>query len=141
MAEEAQTRVQTSIKAFVNEVDKGHLRPMEKAMHLCAADCCGDKTASIDEVHKCVERCQQGTVRAQQFVQQELERFQETLSRCVLQCQDEVKDKVTPTTPDSDLAKYRKEFEVCAIACCDKNIAKLPNLTKKVVETLQSGRY
>jgi len=26
--------------------------------------------------------------------QSELERFQESLSRCVLQCQDEVKDKV-----------------------------------------------
>ncbi len=27
-------------------------------------------------------------------LQSELERFQESLSRCVLQCQDEVKDKV-----------------------------------------------
>jgi len=141
MAEEAQSRVQSSIKKFVNEVDKEHLRPMERSMHLCAADCCGNNTASIDDVHRCVERCQEGTVRAQKFVQQELERFQETLSRCVLQCQDEVKDKVTPATPDSDLAKYRTEFEVCAIACCDKNVAKLPTLTKKVVETLKSGRY
>jgi len=114
---------------------------MEKTMHLCAADCCGDAKASIDEVHRCVERCQEGTVRAQKFVQAELERFQETLSRCVLQCQDEVKDKVTPSTPESDIAKYRKEFEVCAIACCDKNVDKLPNLTKKVVETLKIGHY
>jgi len=133
--------VQSSIKTFVNEVDKEHLRPMERTMHLCAADCASNKTANIDEVHRCIERCQEGTVRAQKFVQQELERFQETLSRCVLQCQDEVKDKVSPTTPDSELAKYRQEFEVCAIACCDKNVAKLPNLTKKVVETLRSGRY
>ena len=35
------------------------------------------------------------TQRAQQYVQSELERFQETLSRCVLQCQDDVKDKVS----------------------------------------------
>ena len=40
------------------------------------------------------------TQRAQQYVQAELERFQESLSRCVLQCQDDVKDKVSqqPTT-------------------------------------------
>merc|ERR1712020_292251 len=107
----------------------------------CAAECCGKNNATIDEVHRCVERCQGGTVKAQKFVQSELERFQEQLSRCVLQCQDEVKDKVTPTTSDSDIAKYRQEFEVCAIACCDKNVGKLPNLTKKVVETLRSGRY
>ena len=61
MAEEAQERVQTGIKNFVNDVDKSHLRPMEKKMHLCAADCCSDPKASIDEVHRCVERCQVGT--------------------------------------------------------------------------------
>ena len=61
MAEQAQERVQTGIKNFVNDVDKSHLRPMEKKMHLCAADCCSDPKASIDEVHRCVERCQVGT--------------------------------------------------------------------------------
>ena len=66
----------------------------EKDMHLCAAKCCDSQTSSIDDVHHCVERCQDSTMMAQKFVQSELERFQESLSRCVLQCQDEVKDKV-----------------------------------------------
>ena len=92
-------------------------------------------------VNRCVERCQEGTVRAQKFVQSELERFQEQLSRCVLQCQDEVKDKVTPSTSDADIDKYRLEFEQCAIACCDKNIGKLGPLTRRVKETLMSGKY
>lgn len=91
--------------------------------------------------YRCVERCQEGTVKAQKFVQSELERFQEQLSRCVLQCQDEVKDKVTPSTSDADIDKYRLEFEQCAIACCDKNIGKLGPLTRRVKETLMSGRY
>ena len=47
MAQEAQNRVQTSIRDFVNSVDKSHLRGMEREMHLCAADCCGDKTARL----------------------------------------------------------------------------------------------
>jgi len=141
MAEQAQERVQTGIKNFVNDVDKSHLRPMEKKMHLCAADCCSDPKASIDEVHRCVERCQDGVGRAQKYVQSELERFQETLHRCVLSCQDEVKDKVTPTTSDSDIAKYQKEFELCAIKCCDKNVDKLPGLTEKVKQGLQLGHY
>jgi len=141
MAENAQERVQTSIKNFVNDVDKAHLRPMEKSMHLCAADCCADANASIDDVHRCVERCQDSTVRAQKYVQGELERFQEALHRCVLACQDEVRDKVTPTTSESDIAKYQKEFEVCAIACCDRNVDKLPALAKKVGDVLRSGRY
>ena len=52
MAEQAQNRVQQAIKEFVNEVDETHLRPMERNMHLCAADCCGKKNATIDEVHR-----------------------------------------------------------------------------------------
>ena len=47
MAQEAQNRVQTSIRDFVNSVDKSHLRGMEREMHLCAANCCEDKTARL----------------------------------------------------------------------------------------------
>ena len=52
MAEQAQSRVQQAIKEFVNDVDQTHLRPMERNMHLCAADCCGKTNASIDDVHR-----------------------------------------------------------------------------------------
>ena len=72
------------------------------------------------------------------------------MCRCVLQCQDEVKDKVSlknlkivcfccplsvtqtqllsfkvgPNTPESEMRKFRGEFETCAIACCDKWLLK-----------------
>jgi hypothetical protein len=39
------------------------------------------------------------------------------------------------------MSKFRAEFESCAIACCDTNVAKVPALTKRVLETLRSGRY
>jgi len=139
MAEAAQNRVQTAMKDFINEIDRTRLRSLERDMHLCAANCCDDKTAKIDDVHSCVERCQQPTMRAQQYVQSELERFQESLSRCVLQCQDEVKDKVGPNTPQADIQKYRGEFEACAISCCDKKILKLPSLMEKLRTTFDSG--
>jgi hypothetical protein len=140
MAQAAQDRVQTAIRGFVNNVDRTALRGMERQMHLCAADCCSQKDANIDEVHECVERCQASTMNAQKLVQSELERFQEALSRCVLSCQDDIKDKVTPSTPDSDVAKYKAEFDTCAISCCDKNVARLPTLSKKVLEMLKSGK-
>lgn len=161
MAEEAQKKVQSSIKAFVNDIDVASLRKMEKQMHECAARCCSNETGPIDEIHGCVEKCQvirkfkarglrvctnwflfqEPTFRAQRFVQSELERFQESLSRCVLQCQEEIKDQITPNTPDAEIAKFRGEFEACAVKCCDTNIAKLPTLSKKLKETLKSGKY
>lgn len=139
MAEAAQSRVQAAMKEFINEIDRTKLRGLEQKMHLCAADCCGNPLANIEEVHRCVERCQAPTQRAQQFVQSELEHFQESLSRCVLSCQDEVKDKVGPNTPEAEISKYRRDFETCAITCCDKNIGKLPGLLIKLKTAFESG--
>lgn len=139
MAEQAQSRVQNAIKDFINTVDRQHLRKHERQMHLCAADCCNDKDMTVEDVHRCVEKCQAPTQRAQQYVQGELERFQDMLQRCVLQCQDEVKDKVGPNTSEADIRKYRGEFETCAIACCDKNINKLPGLMDKIKASFDAG--
>ena len=140
MAEEAQHRVQSAIRNFVNDVDRTHLRGMERSMHLCAADCCTDTKSSINDVLACKERCEGPTLRAQRFVQSELERFQEALSRCVLGCQDDIRDKVTPNATEAEIDKYRKEFDACAIKCCDSNVARLPMLSKKVMEALKSGQ-
>ena len=46
--------------------------------------------------------------------------------------------QVGVNTAEADMSKYRKEFEACAIACCDKNIQKLPNLLIKIKDALES---
>jgi len=139
MAEAAQSRVQNAIKDFINAVDKSTLRGYEKKMHLCAAECCDDDLAHVEDVHRCIEKCQQPTQQAQQYVQSELERFQDMLQRCVLSCQDQVRDKVGPNSTEAEIRKYRGEFETCAIACCDTNIAKLPTLMDKVKTAFNAG--
>lgn len=95
MAQEAQNRVQSAIRDFVDDVDKAKLREMERTMHLCAANCCENKESSINEVLRCKEKCEAPTMRAQKYVQSELERFQDALSRCVLSCQDDIKVNIT----------------------------------------------
>lgn len=140
MAQEAQSRVQTAMRDFVNDVDKAYLRGMEREMHLCAAECCGSKTASINDVLACKERCESKTLGAQKYLQSELDRFQESLSRCVLSCQDDIKDKVTPNTSQADIEKYRNEFDACGIKCCDNSVAKLPGLSQRVKEAFKSGQ-
>merc|ERR1719492_455869 len=44
-----------------------------------------------------VKRCQEPTQRAQKTVQQELQHVQDSLSRCVLQCQE--MSRTNPTSP------------------------------------------
>lgn len=50
MAQEAQNRVQQSMSQFVANLDRKHLRGMEKVMHECAANCCSNENASMEEV-------------------------------------------------------------------------------------------
>ena len=75
------------------------------------------------------------------MVQTELERFQNSIQRCLMGCQDEIKDKVAPDAPDNVIAGYRKDFEKCAIQCTDTNIERLPRITQKIKEAFASGRY
>ena len=55
MAEAAQSRVQNAMKDFINNIDRTKLRPVQKAMYLCDADCMSDPSASMEEVirHSC----------------------------------------------------------------------------------------
>lgn len=138
MAEAAQNRVQSAMKEFIDTIDRTKLRPIQKQMYLCNVRCMDDPAASMEEVQRCVERCSGPAQRAQQYVQSELEQFQSSLGRCVQMCQDDIKDKVGVNTAEADMNKYRKEFEACAIACCDKNIQELPYLLIKIKESLES---
>ena len=154
MAEAAQNRVQMAMKDFIENIDKTKLRPVQKSMYLCNADCMDNAMGSMEEVvflslsevlltlpwqvQRGVERCSVPAQRSQSYVQSELEHFQASLSRCVQLCQDDIKSQVGVNTPESELSKYRREFETCAISCCDKNIQKLPNLLIKIKEALES---
>ena len=140
MAQGAQERVQNSLREFVNHVDKSHLREVERQMHLCAAECCTDKNSSIRDNLACKEKCEIPAAKAQQYLQAELERFQDSLNRCILSCQDDIKDVMTPTPSEAEVEKFKHEFDSCAIKCCDTNIAKLPTLSKRVMEALKSGK-
>jgi len=140
-AQDAQERVHRAVRGFVGDVDRRFLRPMQMKMHLCAADVCKDTESSMEKSHARIEKCQEEASRAQNYMQAEMQRFQESLNRCVLTCQDQVKDKVTPNTPEEEINKHRMAFERCAIKCCDDKINSLPVLSKKVEETFKSGQF
>ena len=57
------------------------------------------------------------------------------------QCQDDVKDKVSADASEAEMSKLRGVFEDCAIKCCDDNIAKIPNLQKRITDQLKMGRF
>ena len=50
MAEAAQNRVQVAMKEFIDNIDKSKLRPVQKRMYLCNAECMDDTMGSMEEV-------------------------------------------------------------------------------------------
>ena len=49
MAEAAQNRVQVAMKEFIDNIDKSKLRPVQKRMYLCNAECMDDTMGTMEE--------------------------------------------------------------------------------------------
>jgi len=138
MSEAAQEKVQKAVTALVDDIDRSHLRKLQKSMHLCAANCCDNEHISLDGVHRCTQNCSEPLNKAQNFVQGELRAFQERLSRCVADCQDKIKEKVTPDTTEQQAMGFKAEFEGCALVCVDEHIQRIPPFSDKIKHLLHT---
>ncbi|XP_037093431.1 protein FAM136A-like [Pollicipes pollicipes] len=141
MAEAAQERVQNSMTSMVEDIDKSYLRKMQGDMHRCASKCCDDSNSSIDKVHGCIEQCSIPLQKAQHFVQVQMGDIQERLQRCVMQCQDKIKDKVGPNTTETEVQGYKGEFEACAVQCVDDSINTFSSHTRRIKDHLHKRAY
>lgn len=93
----------------------------------------------MNSVHQCVEHCTRDVNQAQNYVQNEMGQFQERLQRGVLLCQDKIKEKVGPSPTESDMKRYRAEFEDCAVDCVNHHINQLPSLMAKIKKGLDQA--
>ncbi|XP_072835266.2 protein FAM136A isoform X1 [Pogona vitticeps] len=107
--------------------------PAEGAMFRCSAACCEDGKASMQQVHQCIERCHAPLAQAQAVVTQELERFQDRLTRCTMHCNDKAKDTFDAGTKEQQV---KQQLETCVTKCVDDHIHLIPSMTKKMKETL-----
>lgn len=108
-------------------------------MHYCAAKCCENSNYSIDRVQQCVEQCSTPLSKAQRYVHKELDTYQNRLQRCVMDCNDDVKDKMGPNPSESDINKYTDQFEKCAVKCVDKHVNLIPQMLKSIKQVLSKG--
>ncbi|GAB0100226.1 uncharacterized protein DMENIID0001_162310 [Sergentomyia squamirostris] len=139
MIEEQKQRVEQEITKLVDDVDRSFLRKMQVEMHLCAAKCCENTSASIDVVQACVQKCSVPVTKAERYLHKELNEFQGRLQRCVMQCNDDIKAHMPPDPTDDQIAKYTAQFERCAVQCVNKNMDLIPNLLKTMKSVLAKG--
>ncbi|GFR04544.1 protein FAM136A [Trichonephila clavipes] len=138
MAELASARVKEGINSLLEELDRSCMRKMQGDMHRCAAKCCDNPSLSMEESHTCIESCSKTITEAQAYLQNELTNYQDRLQRCVMQCQDNIRDKVTPSTTEAQVSSFKKDFESCVVKCADAHIDLIPSMTKRMKEVLLS---
>jgi Eukaryotic protein of unknown function (DUF842) len=81
MAEAAQKKVHDGVNNFMEQLDKSHLRRTQGDMHRCAAKCCDDPAASMDDVQRCMDRCSGSLKKIQIYVESEMNSFQANVFR------------------------------------------------------------
>ncbi|KAI4468234.1 hypothetical protein MML48_2g00004013 [Holotrichia oblita] len=138
MVEQQRQRVEQEMTKMVNELDKEYLRRMQADMHRCAAKCCDNTSVSLESVQRCVENCGNPLTKAQGYVQKELENLQNRLQRCVMDCNDTVKDKMGPNPSETEINRYTLMFEGCAVKCVDKHLELIPTVMKAIKTVLTS---
>uniref|UniRef100_A0A1B6JBT5 Protein FAM136A n=1 Tax=Homalodisca liturata TaxID=320908 RepID=A0A1B6JBT5_9HEMI len=128
--------VHNAYEKQVNYIDKMYLRDIKKEMFECSAKCCENKTASVEEVNYCVEKCSVKYQESHNYCINEFNNYQHRLQRCVSECNDAAKDKLGAQNSSAEVEAASKMFEDCARTCIDKHVQLLPQFAKNVQEVL-----
>ena len=70
------------MEGLVGQLDKKHMRPLQKAAYQCMAACC-DSSAGQPELLQCTSACERKVQVANQLISASIRDFQERLQRCV----------------------------------------------------------
>jgi hypothetical protein len=58
-----------------------------------------------------------------------------------LNCQDSIKDKMTDRTSEAQMKAFTDQFQTCVVKCVDTHIDLMPNMLKKMVDSIKKGSY
>ncbi|KAK1800912.1 hypothetical protein P4O66_005576 [Electrophorus voltai] len=135
MAEAQQARVQKAVEDMVQSLERDHIRKMQGRMFRCSADCCERTAGSMSLVHQCIDQCHAPMAKAQGLVTNELEQFQDRLTRCTMHCNDKAKDLFDTGAKEPAV---RALMEKCVGSCVDDHLHLLPSMTRRIKDSLAS---
>lgn len=121
------------VKIF--QVDMERIRPFSKAMYMKMSECYNSKSASTNDIQRCLSDVSAPAQAAQNVVQHELGSFQKRLERCMMDCRDEVNDKYPHIDANSQSAAQAM-YDKGAMKCADKHIAMMKSLKSSIDQKL-----
>lgn len=57
-----------------------------------------------------------------------------------MQCQDTIRDRITPSSTEDQLGTFKKDFEQCVVKCADTHIDLIPSMLKRIKAVLASQK-
>lgn len=105
------------------------MRPIEKNTYLNMANCYDNKSATTDDIRRCVQNCAQTTNYVNNVVQNELNQFQDRFQRATRSCEDEVRDRFGDS---GDHAAMQKAMLACMSKVVDSHVKMLPNVQANI---------
>ncbi|KAH7464766.1 hypothetical protein PRIC1_005623 [Phytophthora ramorum] len=134
----ADSKLQDAVTKMVDRLDRTILRSMQRDGYLCAAKVFENKNWSSDQLAAAVERCQMPTQQINQFMQQEMQNFQNRIQRGVQDCQDKAQDALPAggNPSEAQIARAQKDMEKCVGRCVDSHISLLPNISSRIEQAV-----
>jgi Eukaryotic protein of unknown function (DUF842) len=121
---------QKTTESMMDDVDKKCIRPLQKASLLKMAQCVDLPTRG--QIDSCMQKSQGPMNFAQQIINNEMQQFQQRLDRCMLDCQDSVRDANHRSEDASQKAYYS-----CASSCMDKSMGLLRATQARIEKEIQ----
>ena len=138
-AEQRAESFRVAMQGVVDDLDKRHLRPLQKTSYECMARCC-DTAEDTAALQNCCHDCERKVQLAEKTVQLQLNDFQSRLQRCIQRCQDSAQESLPSQPKDSDVSKAQDKLANCAADCAAEYERQIPKLQRGISDRLSSIR-
>nr|ACI67987.1 FAM136A [Salmo salar] len=115
MTEAHQARVLKTIEDMVQSLERNHIRKLQPGSHV-EVQC---RVLRALHRHNCIEHCNTPLAQAQGLVTNELEKFQDRLTRCTMHCNDKARDLLDSGAKEN-----------CVGSCVDDHVNLIPSMTQ-----------
>jgi hypothetical protein len=134
----ADGKLQEAVNKMVDRLDRNILRSMQRDGYLCAAKVFENKSWNSEQLAAAVERCQMPTQQINQFMQQEMQNFQNRIQRGVQDCQDKAQDALLAggNPSETQMARAQKDMEACVTRVVHTHVALLPNISSRIEQAV-----
>ncbi|GKY94407.1 hypothetical protein MPSEU_000406700 [Mayamaea pseudoterrestris] len=123
-------QLEGNAQTTIDEIERLYIRPVARKAHVCAVSCydkAGNK-GPMDALNACVRTCQGSHQQANNFLQNEINQFQNRVHRAMADCQDEARDLMVPGWEQD--AKLTSKVETALLSCMTKAVDSHSKLLK-----------